>query len=141
MPYNRPQSMYRQQRGALAGYQYRNMNRYVPTQIRSWSKANGNPYTLAQWRQATPPNVANKAYFDNVLMQRLGGDWSLMDRMMGNSGQYGEGWKNAPTWQPNLQGWAKSRLQGGSDYLLRQNPDTYKPSARDAILAQLGALV
>lgn len=112
---NRPQSAYKSLLGARAAYQYKSMNRFVPTQVRSWAKASGNPYTLKTWKQASTIPNSNKDYFNNKLMQRLGGDWSLADRMRGmyySPQQLPDAWKTAPTWQPFDRSWYKQRLQG-----------------------------
>lgn len=111
----RPQSAYKSQLGQRAAYQYKSMNRFVPTQVRAWAKASGNPYTLKTWKQASTIPNSNKDYFNNVLMQRFGGDSSLQQRMGSmyyTPQQLPDAWRNAPTWQPGSPDWMKRRLQG-----------------------------
>lgn len=44
----------------LGAYQYSNMRRYVPTQMRAWSgPSQGNSYSMKNWRTAEDVNNAN----------------------------------------------------------------------------------
>lgn len=133
----KPQSVSANQRGQRAAYQYKSMNRYVPRQVRAWASASGNPYTLKNWTETSKIPSTNKDYFNNKLMQRLGGDWSLADRMRGmyyKPQELPSAWKTAPVWMSQGQGltdWMKQRLQGDYGAMGLAQQQQYRGSGQE----------